>query len=446
MIISFSNMTKVSLAAVMSTAVALWLALASVVSAHEVLPAIGDLTATDGVVTLSISANLASFVAAIDLDGLDDTGAAPQAEAYDDLRALSPDEMAARFTAFWPQLAAGITMQADGVDLPLTLVSVSVPEVGDVAVVRASTFVITADLPPGAQFLTVGWEPRFGVLVVRQMGVEAPYDGYLSGGALSDPINIAGGDQASGWQTFVDYIPVGFDHIVPKGLDHILFVLGLFFLAARIRPLIWQVSAFTLAHTITLALAALGYVNVPAAIVEPLIAASIVYVAVENIFAKGLNPWRPLIVFGFGLLHGLGFASVLAEFGLPDYAFVPALVGFNIGVEVGQLFVIGVMFICVVQAIRVDRGRNEVMQATVLYSVLLLATLVLSFLSWPRLTQTLEMSPLVFFVPLAAIFFLCLLSVSFRDQLHAYRRIVAVPASVAIAIVGGFWFVERVFF
>ena len=435
----------VSLAAVMSTALALWITMASLAQAHEVLPAIGDLSVEDGTVTLSISANLESFVADIDLDGLEDTEAAPEAAAYDNLRALSPDELAAQFTAFWPQMAGGITLQSDGVDLPLTLASVTVPEVGDVEVVRASTFVITAPLPDGAETLTAGWEPRFGVLVLRQMGVDAPYDGYLAGGALSDPIKIAGGNQASGWQTFVDYIPVGFDHIVPKGLDHILFVLGLFFLAARMRPLIWQVSAFTLAHTITLALAALGYVNVSGAIVEPLIAASIVYVAVENIFAKGLNPWRPLIIFGFGLLHGLGFASVLAEFGLPDYAFVPALIGFNIGVEVGQLFVIAVMFLCVVQAIRVDRGRNEVMQATVLYTVLLLATVAMCFLSWPQLTQTLEMSPLVFFVPLAAVFGLCLLSVRLRDQLHAYRRIVAVPASVAIAIVGAYWFVERVF-
>ena len=443
---SFCIPTKVSLGGVLSTALGLWFTLASLAAAHEVLPAIGDLSVVDGQVRVDISANLESFVADIDLDGLDDTGAAPQAAAYDELRALSPDELSARFIVYWPQMAAAITLQADGVDLPMTLGNVSVPAVGDTDVVRASTFTFTAPLPDGAQSLIAGWEARFGVLVLRQMGVDAPYDGYLDRGALSDPINIAGGNQASGWQTFVNYVPVGFDHIVPKGLDHILFVLGLFFLAARIRPLIWQVSAFTLAHTITLALAALGYVNVPGSIVEPLIAASIVYVAVENIFAKGLNPWRPLVIFGFGLLHGLGFASVLAEFGLPESAFVPALIGFNIGVEVGQLFVITAMFLCVWQAIRVDRGRNEVMQATALYGVLLLATGALCFLSWPRLSALLEMSPLVFIIPLAAIFFLCLLTVSLHDQLHAYRRIVAVPASVAIAIVGAYWFVERVFF
>ncbi|MFC6586423.1 HupE/UreJ family protein [Sulfitobacter pacificus] len=141
-------------------------------------------------------------------------------------------------------------------------------------------------------------------------------------------------------EALVSYIPVGFDHILPQGLDHILFVLGLFLLSTRWGPLLWQVTAFTLAHTVTLALGAMGWVTIPGSIVEPLIAASIVYVAVENIFMRGLSTWRPLIVFGFGLLHGLGFASVLGEFGLPEGQFIPALIGFNVGVELGQLTVI----------------------------------------------------------------------------------------------------------
>ena len=148
------------------------------------------------------------------------------------------------------------------------------------------------------------------------------------------------------------------------------------------RPLVWQISAFTLAHTVTLALGAMGWVNVPGSIVEPLIAASIVYVAVENIFAKGLNPWRPFVIFGFGLLHGLGFASVLGEFGLPDGQFIPALIAFNIGVELGQLTVIALAFLAVGWFARK---------------------------SW-------------------------------------YRAGIAIPASCIIAAVGAYWCVERVFF
>ena len=117
-------------------------------------------------------------------------------------------------------------------------------------------------------------------------------------------------------------------------------MLGLFLLSTQLGPLLWQVSAFTLAHTVTLALGAMGLVTISGSIVEPLIAASIVYVAFENILARGLTRWRPFVVFGFGLLHGLGFASVLGEFGLPEAQFIPALIGFNVGVEVGQLTVI----------------------------------------------------------------------------------------------------------
>ena len=128
----------------------------------------------------------------------------------------------------------------------------------------------------------------------------------------------------------------GFEHILPLGVDHILFVLGLFLLAAAWRPLLWQVSAFTLAHTMSLALSIAGVVSLPSRLVETLIAASIAYVAIENLATTKMQPWRPVLVFAFGLLHGLGFASVLRELGLPDGEWVSALVSFNVGVELGQ--------------------------------------------------------------------------------------------------------------
>lgn len=146
-------------------------------------------------------------------------------------------------------------------------------------------------------------------------------------------------------ETIALYIKLGFEHILPKGLDHILFVCALFFASTRLMPLLLQVSSFTLAHTITLALAITGLVNVPGHIVEPIIALSIAFVAVENIVFKDMQKWRPAVVFGFGLFHGLGFAGVLTELGLPQGALVPALISFNVGVELGQLAIIAVMFL-----------------------------------------------------------------------------------------------------
>ena len=143
------------------------------------------------------------------------------------------------------------------------------------------------------------------------------------------------------------FIKAGFEHIIPQGLDHILFVLGLFFSTLKLRSLILQVTAFTFAHSITLALAALGFVKLQLSVVEPLIFLSIVWVAFENTFFKKTTKWRPLVVFTFGLLHGLGFATLLTQYGLPKDNFISLLLAFNVGVEFGQFAVLLAAFILI---------------------------------------------------------------------------------------------------
>tara|TARA_Y100000588_G_scaffold331361_1_gene368960 strand:+ start:235 stop:1521 length:1287 start_codon:yes stop_codon:yes gene_type:complete len=144
--------------------------------------------------------------------------------------------------------------------------------------------------------------------------------------------------------TFLSFLRQGFVHVLPLGLDHILFVLGLFFLSREWKPLLLQVTMFTVAHTITLGLATLGFVTIKSSIVEPLIAASIAVVALENIFYPGYKPRRLFIVFVFGLIHGLGFAGALSEFELHPTSLVAGLLGFNLGVEFGQLAVLSIAF------------------------------------------------------------------------------------------------------
>ena len=140
------------------------------------------------------------------------------------------------------------------------------------------------------------------------------------------------------------YLQLGFSHIFPFGFDHILFILGLFLLSPKLKPVLWQATAFTVAHSITLALAMYHLVNVPATIIEPLIALSILYVALENIISPKLRPTRIGIVFLFGLIHGLGFAGVLGQLGLPQQSYLLSLVMFNLGVELGQGMVIGLAY------------------------------------------------------------------------------------------------------
>jgi len=151
--------------------------------------------------------------------------------------------------------------------------------------------------------------------------------------------------QAGRWEVATQYLRLGFRHILPLGIDHILFVLGLFLLNTSWRPLLVQITAFTAAHTLALALSTYGIVSLSPSIVEPLIALSIAWIALENVVTDELKPWRPAVVFGFGLLHGLGFAGVLAQLGLPPNEYLTALLSFNAGVELGQLTVIALAFV-----------------------------------------------------------------------------------------------------
>ncbi|RYH03131.1 HupE/UreJ family protein [Salipiger sp. IMCC34102] len=439
---SFQAFLRVWVLTLVSSLALALVTLPSGARAHEVLPSVADMTRDGDVLRFEVEANLETFIAGIDQSAVTDTNEAPQAEAYDDLRALDPAALEEAFRDYWPQMADRIDVVANGNRLPLTLDSVTAGETGDVELPRTSTFVFSAALS-GAEDVNVGWDRSLGALVLRQQGVEQPFDAYLTGGQTSDQIALEGGNARGALVTFFSYIPTGFDHIVPLGLDHILFVLGLFFLSTHLKPLLWQVTAFTLAHTITLALAALGIVNVPGSIVEPLIALSIAYVAIENLFTRGLSPWRPIVIFGFGLLHGLGFASVLAEFGLPQGQFVPALIGFNIGVEIGQLAVIAVAFAIVWKAREMSASATRHVGLAAAYLVGVVAVLAL-------------LIPLAAFAPgwtgdlipvmatVAVLLGLCAVSVNL-GRYDSYNDVVAQPASVLIAIVAIYWVIERVF-
>lgn len=154
------------------------------------------------------------------------------------------------------------------------------------------------------------------------------------------PILDESGNERSFMSTAGLYVTIGIGHILPDGADHILFVLAIFLASVRVKALVLQISAFTVAHTATLGLAASGIITPSAAVVEPLIAFTIAFVATENLVFKDMTRWRPLVVFGFGLIHGLGFAGFFGELGLPPGQFWSALIGFNVGVEIGQLSII----------------------------------------------------------------------------------------------------------
>jgi hypothetical protein len=314
-------------------------------TAHELRPAVAEIRFSEGSFEIEFRVTLEALIAEVD-PNLSDTSVSQNAARYDALRQLEPNLLATEFTGYEAQFLAAITASIDGQPQPISTTTLNIPEVGDLDLVRDTTLTIAGTVPSGAQELTFGWSEKLGPLIVRVTTIEGEdgYSAYLQSGQKTDPISLVGVTPQSGLSVFASYIAIGFEHIVPKGLDHILFVVGLFLLSTQMRPLLWQISAFTLAHTISLAMGMLGWVNIPPAIVEPLIAASIVYVSIENVFMSGLSRWRPLIVFLFGLLHGLGFAGVLTEVGFVQSQFVSGLIGFNIGVELGQLAVIALCF------------------------------------------------------------------------------------------------------
>ena len=209
-------------------------------------------------------------------------------------------------------------------------------------------FRLEGDIPAGARAFTwayAGTLPDY-LLTVQREGEEGSWSQWLPGGRESRPVDLGSAFVPATWQrTALLYLRLGFTHIVPEGLDHILFVLGLFLLSLQWRPLLAQTGAFTVAHSITLGLAMLGVVTLPARVVEPAIALSIAFVAIENVLRPDLSRWRVPLVFAFGLVHGLGFAGVLKDLGLPREQFLPALLSFNVGVELGQMAVLAAAFL-----------------------------------------------------------------------------------------------------
>jgi hypothetical protein len=321
----------------------LFFTLASNAHSHEVSPAVAAILQNQDSIQLEIRLNLEALLSDIDLSNISNTDQADQTEEYDFYRGRSVTELKSDFSKIWPSLANEIKVKQDDVFAVLKLEKIMVEEQENFDYPRFSILTITTNIKPLKPF-NFQWSKSFGEIVIREEGEGNVFTQYLEAGVVSDEILLSQQSKQRFSDIFIDYIPVGFAHILPKGLDHILFVIGMFFLSTKLSSLFWQITFFTLAHSVTLAMASLGVIKISASIVEPLIAASIVYLAIENFYSNALTIRRSIVILCFGLLHGLGFASVLADFGLPIHHFIPALIGFNVGVELGQILIILILF------------------------------------------------------------------------------------------------------
>ncbi len=252
---------------------------------------------------------------------------------------LTPDERDARLAQLAQVFADRVVLFVDSHEIRATAVEYHKPSAPSAAL---ASFHLTGTMPRDATRLR--W--LYGLvgdrypLEIRQADGSSAIE-WIEGTNWSDVIDLSKSfTRPTRLEIVRQYLWLGYTHILPNGLDHILFVIGIFLLSPRLRPMLLQVTAFTIAHSITLGLSIYGIVSLPSRVVEPLIALSIAYVAIENVVTRELKPWRLALVFSFGLLHGLGFAGVLRELGLPRSEFLTALLTFNLGVEFGQLTVI----------------------------------------------------------------------------------------------------------
>lgn len=308
-----------------------------------------------GDVEIEIRASIEALLTGIN-GRFKNTKDAPNADEYDRLRKMSSEQLQPEFNAFKEKFLSKVFLQDDkNRKITLNIKEVNIPERGYTKVPRISLIKLTGKVDLSAQSVQWYYPMSFGDYAVRLKQVNQAKQQFhwsewqwLRKDILSEPLSLTEIiAQKPLYKTIGNYIELGYKHILPKGMDHILFIFGLFLFSSKFRPLLWQITMFTIAHTITLGLAMNGLFDLPERIVQPLIALSIVYVGIENMVNKGLKKSRLVLVFAFGLLHGLGFASMLADFGMPDNAFVTALISFNIGVELGQLSILLAAFLLI---------------------------------------------------------------------------------------------------
>ena len=358
------------------------LILSSPLYSHEIKPAVMDITIIEGNASIEFKLNAETVLSEIDASLYQDTNDSPQSQKYDALRALSTEEVEKMVIENENKFTDKIKINIGDETIPLSLRNVDTfQEIND-EFPRDTTLNIGFEIKD--ESFTIQFEKELGPVVIRHfedLSKESVlFTTYLQPAERSSLISQQ--TRSSALSTTIEYLVLGIEHIVPKGLDHILFIIGIFFYAIKFKPLLLQVTMFTVAHSITLILASFNLIFIPATIVEPLIALSISYVAIENIFQRRSTLLRYLIIFIFGLIHGLGFAFVLGDIGLNTSQLVLSLISFNIGVEIAQI------------------------------AIIILASI-------------------IFIIP---------------SRQSWYRAFLQIPISIIISMIGLYWFIERVFF
>ena len=269
--------------------------------AHELRPAIANLNIyeKDNSISanLSIRLNLEAIIAGIDTKH-SNTEESEKSERYQDLRKMNPALLLHEFKSTIKNFDNKINLISRNKNLDLILMNIVIPEVSDINIIR-DTLVNFNIQTINVEDLKFSWNKNLGSIILRINSVanEPLYTELIEGGKQSKLFSINTKTEVGFFQNIKIYVQLGFKHIIPRGFDHVLFVLALFLLSPKLKPLVIQISIFTLAHTITLFLGVLNIIIIPVTVVEPIIALSICFIAIENLFIKNIKRVRPYIIF-----------------------------------------------------------------------------------------------------------------------------------------------------
>jgi hydrogenase/urease accessory protein HupE len=321
-------------------------------NAHEIKPSIADFNYDENYLNVEVRLNAELILSNIDASNISNTNSSPLTEIYDRYRLLNKKDLENSLLESWKDISSNIDIKINNKLKKIDLIKIDTQDVKNFEISRDTLISFRGLLNQKSENFTFKWIKNYGPIILRENNDLKLEDElvteYLQSGTESDRIFFNENNFRSMFVSFTKFFVLGIQHIIPKGLDHILFIFGLFLFSSSLNKLIKQITIFTIAHSITLIFVSLSLIKINPQIVEPIIALSIVYVGLENIFKNYIKEYmRYVVILFFGLLHGLGFALVLSDIGFRSSKLFINLISFNIGIEVAQISIILFLYLLI---------------------------------------------------------------------------------------------------
>ena len=341
---------------------------------HEIKPSIADFTYDENFLNIKIRLNAELILSNIDASKISNTNSSSLSDIYDKLRVLNTIELENLFKSSWQEISTNIDIKINNETKKINLINIEVEDIKNFEISRDTHIYLQVLLNNNSEYFTFSWIKKYGPIILRENSnhklEDELFTEYLQSGIESNQFSFNEKNFKNRLNSFIKFFVLGVQHIIPKGLDHILFIFGLFLFSSSLKKLITQITIFTIAHSITLIFVSLSLMKINPQIVEPIIALSIVYVGIENIFKNYVKEYlRYVVILFFGLLHGLGFALVLSDIGYRSTDLFINLISFNIGIEVAQISIVLVLYLLV--ALNFAKNKNYRMFFQVPSSILI---------------------------------------------------------------------------